>query len=114
VFVPAGFVIHDHVLLVESILMRRATIAALGPATSPVPETAVDLSGGAYGLALEVSTREPVSFGRRVYRTIVNTETDRIIFTPTLPGAVLTEARIRAIRIGSPAGSVTAHEDPDA
>ena len=59
-----------------------------------------DLSGGAWGLALEVATREPVMFGAAVSRQVVNTETDRIVFTPTLHGAVLTEARIRAIRIG--------------
>ncbi|MDH5291823.1 MAG: hypothetical protein OEY41_17650, partial [Acidimicrobiia bacterium] len=104
VFVPAGFVIHDRVLLVESILLRRAIVAALGPAREGDDATsgAADVSGGARGLALEVAARERVAFGRRVKGTVVNTEADRVVFTPSLPGAVLTEARIRAIRIADP------------
>ncbi|MGI9616729.1 MAG: hypothetical protein ACR2QO_27690 [Acidimicrobiales bacterium] len=103
VFVPAGFVIHDHVVPVESILLRRTTIASLGPATVPVVAEAVDVSGGGRGLALEVSLNEPVVFGLRAgsRRDVVNTEAERLVFTPTLPGAVLTEARIRAIPIGA-------------
>ena len=102
VFVPAGFVIHDHVVPVESILLRRTTVASLGPATTPASPDAVDLTGGARGLSLEVALREPVTFGLRSRsgRDVLTTEADRLIFTPTLPGAVLTEARIRAIHIG--------------
>lgn len=102
VFVPAGFVIHDHVIPVESILLRRTIVSTLGPATTPIPSDAVDLSGGATGLALQVVLDEPVTFGRRVGGEVVSTETDRIVFSPTLPGAVLTEARLRAIRIDVP------------
>ncbi len=101
VFVPAGFVIHDHVVPVESILLQRSIISTLGPATTPLPDGAIDLSGGASGLALEVALNEPVTFGLRVDRTVENTDTDRIVFSPTLPGAVLTEARVRAIKIGT-------------
>jgi hypothetical protein len=113
VFVPAGFVIHDHVIPVESILLRRTIIDSLGPATlgttGQTTEDAVDLSGGARGLALEVAVNEPVVFGLRAgaRRDVVNTEATRLVFTPTLPGAVLTEARIRAIPIG-----VADHADP--
>lgn len=121
VFVPAGFVIHDHVMVVESILLRRTMVTALGPASSPPEQApaargdrrddetdeadggaAVDLSGGAYGLALEVVLDEPTVFGRRESKKqVANIDADRIVFTPTLPGAVLTEARARAITIGS-------------
>lgn len=100
VFVPAGFVIHDHVIPAESILLRRSIVESLGPASSPLAEDAVDLSGGASGLALEVVADEPVRFGRRVDGEVVSTEATRIVFSPTLPGAVLSEARIRALRIG--------------
>lgn len=100
VFVPAGFVIHDHLLLVESILMERTIVNTIGPATEDRLADAVDLSGGASGLALEVALSEPVQFGRRQRGEIVNTETMNIVFAPTMPGAVLTEARIRAIQIG--------------
>ncbi len=114
VFVPAGFVIHDHVLLVESILLRRAVVAALGPAREgdATAAGAADVSGGARGLALEVAAKERVAFGRRVKRTVVNTEADRVVFTPSLPGAVLTEARIRAIRIADPTAPVPPDEPP--
>jgi len=114
VFVPAGFVIHDHVLLVESILLRRNIVAALGPAREgdDAAEGAADVSGGARGLALEVVAQERVAFGRRVKRTVVNTEADRVVFTPSLPGAVLTEARIRAIRIADPGTAATAADEP--
>ncbi|MGF1596480.1 MAG: hypothetical protein ACFCVK_06045 [Acidimicrobiales bacterium] len=108
VFVPAGFVIHDHLLTVEAILLRRTTVAALGPAPAAVPEPVdgpvqpvVDLSGGAYGLSLEAVLETTVRFGRRRGRNINEIETSRIIFTPTLPGAVLAEARTRAIAIGT-------------
>lgn len=102
VFVPAGFVIHDQVVPVESILLRRTIISTLGPATVPPADDAVDLSGGARGLSLEVTLTEPVTFGLRAQsrREVITTDADRIIFAPTLPGAVLTEARVRAIHIG--------------
>lgn len=101
VFVPAGFVIHDHVMAAESILLRRSIIDSLGPATVAGVDRATDLSGGASGLALEVAMSEPVPFTRRGRRELVATEADHLVFTPTLPGAVLTEARIRAIRIST-------------
>ncbi|MEZ5412240.1 MAG: hypothetical protein R2761_29680 [Acidimicrobiales bacterium] len=116
VFVPAGFVIHDHMLLVESILLRRAIVAALGPAREgdDAMAGAADVSGGARGLALEVAARERVAFGRRVKRAVVNTEADRVVFTPSLPGAVLSEARVRAIRIADPGtASLTPVDEPD-
>ena len=103
VFVPAGFVIHDHVLVAESILLRRSIVDSLGPATTASIDRATDLSGGASGLALEVALSEPVPFARRARRQLVTTEADHLLFSPTLPGAVLTEARIRAIRIATEA-----------
>lgn len=100
VFVPAGFVIHDHLLAVESILMRRTIVTTLGPATEEALAGAVDLTGGASGLSLQVVLQEPVQFGRRQRGQITNTDATSIVFTPTMPGAVLSEARVRAIRIG--------------
>lgn len=100
VFVPAGFVLHDHLLAVEAILMKRATVMALGPAPTELDEETIDLSGAAHGLALQVSLREAVTFGRRSGSEVKNLSCDRIVFTPTLPGALLAEARTRAIAIG--------------
>lgn len=103
VFVPAGFVIHDPVLLIESVLARRSTVASLGPALADDLDRATDLSGKAPGLALEVVLTEPTSFARRQGKQAISTEADRIVFAPTLPGAVLREARLRAIHIDTPA-----------
>ncbi len=104
VFVPAGFVIHDHVLAVDSILLRRSVVESLGPATVEDVARGVDLSGGARGLALSVALDEAVPFARRIDGDVVTEEAERLVFTPSLPGAVLREARIRAIRIGSATG----------
>ena len=101
VFVPAGFVLHDHVVPAESILLRRSIVASLGPATAPLDDDTVDLSGGARGLVLEVALTEPVPFALRADGALRATEATRLAFTPTLPGAVLAEARVRAIKIGA-------------
>lgn len=128
VFVPAGFVIHDPLTLVDSVLFRRSSIKALGPALAGEPSspdtassssapsesgevTDLDLSGGAPGLALTVATKEalPVTIrpagvfsGGSPIDTggiIKNIQTTTITFTPTLPGALLQEARVRGVKI---------------
>ncbi|MEM7337334.1 MAG: hypothetical protein AAF467_01735 [Actinomycetota bacterium] len=101
VFVPAGFVLHDHLLVAESILMRRSTVSSLGPAQSGSEGRAVDLTGGASGLALEVVLDGPTPFALRRRGRLDATESANLMFSPTLPGAVLTEARVRAITIGA-------------
>lgn len=103
VFVPAGFVIHDHLMAVESILLQRSIVTAVGPATADSVTRATDLSGRAPGLALEVALKQTVPFARRGRGEVTTTEADHIVFTPSLPGAVLREARIRAIKVGSTA-----------
>ncbi len=109
VFVPAGFVIHDPVGLVDAVLLRRNVITALGPAVvdtadapdaGPGNDAVLDLSGGALGLALAVAIDEPTPVTVRERGQARNTEAGRLIFTPTLPGALLSEARIRGIKIG--------------
>ena len=114
VFVPAGFVIHDPMTMVDSVLLRRSEVAAVGPAIGPAPpstrgeapEGRIDLSGGALGLALEVALRSPTPITARGGGNLLNLEVTNLVFTPTLPGAVLSEARIRGLRIGeaSPQG----------
>ena len=60
VFVPAGFVLHDHHALVEPVLFPRRSIRRLGPAPAdPGPDT-TDLTQGALGLALELELADPV------------------------------------------------------
>lgn len=100
VFVPAGFVIRDPMHLVDAILLRRNQVAAVGPALAT--ETGrTDLSGGARGLAVEVTTKEPTPITIRVNNEASNLEVTNLVFTPTLPGAMLSEARIRGLKIGT-------------
>ena len=101
VFVPAGFVVHDYWVLAESILMRRADIEALGPAPAE-PNEALDLTAGARGLALLAQLSDETPLALRGRKAITTETTHQLLFTPSLPGAVLQEARVRGVRIGSP------------
>lgn len=100
VFVPAGMVLHDPLTLLDPVLFRRPTVAALRPAS--VGGEGLDLTQGAPGLALELLLTEPVELtlvkpGRRLGRPETTT---RLVFTPTRPGAVVEEARTRRMPVG--------------
>lgn len=99
VFVPAGFVIHDHWSLAETLLIQRRDIATLGPAPLDKGEL-LDLSGGAMGLALLVETKDNVPLALRAAKSVETFSAYRVVFTPTLPGRLLHEARVRGINIG--------------
>lgn len=101
VFVPAGFVLRDPMHLVDAVLLRRNQVAALGPALE-AESGRTDISGGARGLALEVALKEPNPITIRVSNEATNLDVTNIVFTPTLPGAMLSEARIRGLKIGTP------------
>jgi hypothetical protein len=89
VFVPAGIVLHDHVVLGEALLFPKGMVRSLGPATRD--STATDVTGRALGLVLEVQLTE-VSKVRSV-------DTDRLLFSPARPGALLREARARGLPV---------------
>ncbi len=97
VFVPAGFVIHDRWLLAEPILLRRTSITKLGPA--PADHDAVDLTAGAPGLALRAQFDEPIELAMRRKDGPELTPVERVLVSPSLPGRVITEARVRGIKI---------------
>ncbi|MFV0260363.1 MAG: hypothetical protein ACK5PP_18170 [Acidimicrobiales bacterium] len=121
VFVPAGFVIHDHMLMAEAILLRRSSLVAVGLATTEDtdPETVADATGAARGLVLEAVAREPFPYAIRQRGQLHDRRATRIRFSPSLPGAVLAEARIRGVTIGrvpdegpaDPSGSEPAGHD---
>lgn len=97
VFVPAGLVLVDPIGLMDSILIRRQQVRALGPALADTD--ALDLTQGAPGLALEATLHEAVDVvvarpGRRQGEA---KKAAAILFTPTLPGALLDEARTRRL-----------------
>lgn len=99
VFVPAGFVVHDFWTMAESMLVQRRLRPMLGPSPANVDD-AIDLTAGALGLALAVEFNEAVPFALKKGRTVITQTSNFAIFSPTLPGRVLDEARARGISIG--------------
>jgi hypothetical protein len=96
VFVPAGLVVVDPIGLTDSMLIRRRQLRALGPA--PAGTTALDLTQHAPGLALQAVLSEDVDVAlARPGRGQGATKAAAVVFTPTLPGAVLEEARARRL-----------------
>ena len=100
VFVPAGVVLHDTLTLIDPVLFRRQVIEAFGPA--PAGSTALDLTQGTPGLALELRLKEevPLMLMRPGRRSGENRSVSRLLVTPTRPGAVLREAAARRIPAG--------------
>ncbi|HEV8296502.1 MAG TPA: hypothetical protein VGQ20_04370 [Acidimicrobiales bacterium] len=98
VFVPAGFVIHDHLALAEPVLFRRADVVSL--AVAPAGTTATDLTAGSLGIALEADLASPVRItpARRA-PTLEQVDVERVLFAPTRPGAALAEARRRRLPV---------------
>lgn len=101
VFVPAGFVLHDYFVLAESLLMTRKALSTLGPLPLDKGEL-LDLTAGSPGVALLAELKEPTPLAIRAGRGNVESfPAQRIVFTPSLPGALVKEARIRGIKISS-------------
>ena len=95
VFVPAGFVLHDPMTLVDPVLFPKLQIASIDVADAST--AALDLTQRAPGLAVELTLRETASLvltkpGQRLGPTV---DAEGVLFTPTRPGAVLREARAR-------------------
>jgi len=99
VFVPAGLTLVDPTLLVDAVLIARASLVRLGPA--PADSDGLDLTGQALGLALEATTSAHVAFtvlrGRNEAEDV---EARHVLFTPARPAAVLREAAKRRIPVG--------------
>ena len=100
VFVPAGLVLHDPLVLFDPILFRRQDVVALRSQHARDPAY-LDVSQRALGLGLDMDLAEAVVVtllhpGRREGDPV---DTARIRFTPTRPGAVLEEARSRRIGV---------------
>jgi hypothetical protein len=100
VFVPAGGVLHHPLVLADAILLPRRQIVALGPALADT--TATDLTDGAPGLVLEVQLADAVELGLREGRHAAAepVTTDRLLFSPLRPGALLDAAANRRVPVG--------------
>ncbi len=100
VFVPAGVVLRDPVVLADTLALRTAQVAHIGLARSDT--AAADLTGPASGYAIEITTTESVTAvfaftpsepnGRAIHLT-------SFIVAPSRPGAVLRAAARRTIPV---------------
>lgn len=57
VLVPAGVVVHDHVVLAETVMVKRHAVS--GVSVTRHPTDAFDLTGGTAGPRLEITLRAP-------------------------------------------------------
>jgi hypothetical protein len=95
VFVPAGFVLHDHIALMDPVLFRRNVVETIGPAV--VDTDSLDLTLGASGMPLEVHLHEKVELTKlsKDRKTADVGKTARFLVSPMRPGAVIREAAAR-------------------
>jgi hypothetical protein len=100
VLVPAGVVVHDPVVLADTLALRTAQVASIGLA--PADTGAADLTGPASGYALEVTTTESVT---AVYAYTPTEPNGRAIhlraflIAPSRPGQALRTARDRGLPV---------------
>ncbi len=100
VFVPAGVVLHDPMVLFDPVLFRRQDVTAFRPATAG-DAGMFDLSKRAPGLgiAMELDELTTIALLKPGKREGVAIHATGLRFTPTRPGSVLDEARRRRIAV---------------
>lgn len=98
VFVPAGMVLHDPVVLFDPTLFKRQDVTAFRPATA-ADAGLFDLSQRApgAGIAVELDELTTITLLKPGRREGVAIHASGFRFTPTRPGAVIEEARRRRI-----------------
>jgi hypothetical protein len=113
VFVPAGVVVVDRMVLTDALLVQRQRVAAIGivqPAavttsvtdTDADADTDTDLTSGALGPRLRISLSTPeliVPAASRLRRSepIEPYEVSAVLVVPSRPGWALAEARSRRL-----------------
>jgi hypothetical protein len=90
-------VLHDPVALADPVLFRRQSVVSLSPALAGT--TALDLTQGAFGLALELRLSEETEIALVRPRNPMGERrpVKALLFTPTRPGALLDEAAARRL-----------------
>ena len=101
VIVPIGVVIHDPLVLAETVMLRRQEIAAIRLA--PAGTEAADLTGPASGHAIEVSTHDPTTV---IFAATPDARRGTVIHlraclvAPSRPGRALRGAMRRRLPVG--------------
>lgn len=101
VFVPVGVVVHDQLVLAETLMLRRTEIARIRLA--PADTQAADLTGLAAGHTLEITTNESVTVIRAATPSTPQGTAIHMtacLVSPTRPGAALAAAGARHLRVG--------------
>lgn len=101
VLVPIGLVIHDQLVLAETVMLRRQELAGLRLA--PAGTEAADLTGPASGHAVEITTTEPTTV---VFAASPTAPSGTVIhlrsclIAPSRPGRALTAAAVKRLPVG--------------
>ncbi len=104
VLVPAGLVVRDPLLLADTAMFRRPSVAGISLALADT--TAVDLTGRSLGNAVEVRLQHPgqlVVAGTLQDRQGRSVEVQSFLVAPSRPGRLLTEAASRGYPVPGPA-----------
>jgi hypothetical protein len=101
VLVPAGVVVHDHLLMAETLMVQRSNVAAVHLALAE--SEAFDLTGPAGGHALDVVARETVqavfpSSAKEPYGRAVHLQS--FLVAPSRPGRALQAMAERRLPVG--------------
>jgi hypothetical protein len=98
VFVPAGFVVHDHLALADPMLFPRNLLTGVGIAAKDTQAT--DLTVGALGVAIEARLTEHTAIvPTRRDGSLEPMEITAFLVSPSRPGAALVEAKNRRISL---------------
>jgi hypothetical protein len=101
VLVPVGVVVHDHVVLAETLMVRRQELRTMRLA--PADTEAADMTGPASGHAIEVVTHDPIT---AIFAASPKEPRGKVIHltgclvSPTRPGRFLAAASRRHLPVG--------------
>ncbi len=102
VLVPVGVVVHDHLVLAETLMLRRQEVGAVGLA--PAGTDAADLTGPATGHAVEIRTTESVTALKAATPAAPRGTALHLtgfLVSPTRPGRFLAAATGRRLPVGA-------------
>jgi hypothetical protein len=101
VLVPAGFVVHDPMLLADTAMFRKQAVAGMALALEGT--RAIDVTGRSLGNAIEVRLASPGQLmvaGTRSDRQGRSVEVGALLVAPSRPGLLLQEAARRGYPVG--------------